>query len=173
MKDGDDKVTQKLGEISDFTTQTIYELRDTIWAMNKTEISFEDLQGRIANFMEKAGGASDLMAFNFIVSEGISKNAVLTSIQGMNVYRIIQEAVNNSLKYAKASKIDDVISGVDTDTMKVESSDDGQGFNEKTVERGNGLTNMKKRARDIQGNINITSQEGIGTQVQLTFKYGK
>ncbi|HCY83071.1 MAG TPA: two-component sensor histidine kinase, partial [Xanthomarina gelatinilytica] len=49
-----DNLNDKLKYISEFTSSTIYELRDTIWAMNKSEISFEDLQSRISNFIEKA-----------------------------------------------------------------------------------------------------------------------
>ncbi|MBX2827949.1 MAG: sensor histidine kinase [Flavobacteriaceae bacterium] len=173
MKGEDGKVTQKLGEISDFTTQTIYELRDTIWAMNKTEITFEDLQGRIANFMDKAGGVSDKVSFKFKVKDGIGKDAELTSIQGMNVYRIIQEAVNNALKYADASTIHVAISTLEDANMMIAISDDGKGFNLDTVEKGNGLNNMKKRARDLKGNLQVSSEENEGTEVQLTFKYGK
>ncbi|GAB5399073.1 MAG: sensor histidine kinase [Aureisphaera sp.] len=173
MKDEDEKVTQKLGDISEFTTQTIYELRDTIWAMNKTEITFEDLQTRIANFIDKAGGVSDRVSFNFNVEEGMGVDTVLTSIQGMNVYRIIQEAVNNALKYADAKEIKVAISNGDADDMNVVISDNGNGFNVDMVEMGNGLTNMKKRARDLDGEIKIASEEDVGTKVHLSFKYGK
>ncbi len=173
LKDENEKVTQKLGKISEFTTQTIYELRDTIWAMNKTEISFEDLQTRIANFIDQAGGASDQIEFSFKTEDSIAKDTLLTSIQGMNVYRIIQEAVNNALKYANARKIDVTISRKTDGKMGVTITDDGKGFNMETVEKGNGLTNMKKRARDVNGTVEVTSQERKGTQVELNFKYGK
>ncbi len=53
-----DQLKEKLDHISTFTSSTIFELRDTIWAMNKTEISVEDLESRISNFIEKAGLAS-------------------------------------------------------------------------------------------------------------------
>jgi tetratricopeptide (TPR) repeat protein len=46
-------LNNKLASISSFTKETIYELRDTIWAMNKNEITFEDLQTRISNFIDK------------------------------------------------------------------------------------------------------------------------
>jgi tetratricopeptide (TPR) repeat protein len=54
FKDMSEKLFLKLNGISSFTTQTIYELRDTIWAMNKENISFEDLQARISNFIDNA-----------------------------------------------------------------------------------------------------------------------
>jgi hypothetical protein len=53
----DNKVSNQLNKISDFTKATIVELRDTIWAMNSNEFTFEDLRSRIFNFIEKAKAA--------------------------------------------------------------------------------------------------------------------
>ena len=64
-----EKLTNKLSSISEFTKETIYELRDTIWAMNKSEISLEDLQTRISNYIDKANKASDVINFNFNIDE--------------------------------------------------------------------------------------------------------
>lgn len=97
----DEKLTSKLLSISRFTTETIYELRDTIWAMNKNEISFEDLESRITNFIDKANFLASDTKFGFICAENLDKNQVFTSIEGMNLYRIIQEAVNNSTNIQK------------------------------------------------------------------------
>lgn len=100
-----EKLSNKLKSISEFTSTTIYELRDTIWAMNKNEISLEDLQSRISNFIDKANFATDRIKFDFKSNASDDKNFTLTSVQGMNVYRIVQEAINNALKYANAKNI--------------------------------------------------------------------
>ena len=54
VSDTNEPVTNKLTSIGTFAKETIQELRDTIWAMNKPTISIKDLKSRIANFMEKA-----------------------------------------------------------------------------------------------------------------------
>lgn len=59
-----EKLTKKLQDISAFTKETIYELRDTIWAMNKSEISLEDLQTRISNFVENANTIQGISTLN-------------------------------------------------------------------------------------------------------------
>ena len=46
-KDVNEKLKDKLSSISSFTSDTIFQLRDTIWAMNKSEITIEDLHARI------------------------------------------------------------------------------------------------------------------------------
>ncbi len=168
LKEENAGITRKLTRISEFTTQTIYELRDTIWAMNKSEITNEDLQTRIANFIEKAGVARDEIDFSFTVSEEISPNHTFTSVQGMNVYRIIQEAVNNALKYARASRIE-VKFGAEDSGYIIQIIDDGMGFNPDEIEPGSGLHNIKKRAKDLGGRAEITSEKEKGTHIAIHF----
>lgn len=168
-------VTDKLGKISEFTSQTIYELRDTIWAMNKTDISIEDLQARISNFIEKAKVASDVH-FQFDVGKTLLRETHFTSVEGMNIYRIIQESVNNALKYSEAKNIQLSIekevfplegAGGDIRKYKIKVFDDGKGFNLEKTTFGNGISNIKKRAKDLGGKVEITSEKGKGTTVQL------
>ncbi len=161
-----EKLGDKLKSISTFTSSTIYELRDTIWAMNKNEISIEDLQSRISNFIDKAHIASEGIEFNFNKGEHINDDLQFTSVEGMNIYRIIQESVNNAIKYAEATKITVEVNQID-DKLLVQVSDNGKGFDVLKVELGNGLNNMKKRAHEIDGELTVTSAEGNGTTVKL------
>lgn len=169
LKEAGEAVTDKLSNISDFTGQTIYELRDTIWAMNKSKITLEDLQSRISNFIEKAGASSNGTSFSFAVSEGISEETEFTSVQGMNLYRIIQEAVNNALKYSEATEIEVGIDKNDEQYL-LKIHDNGKGFNENETEAGNGLANIRKRARDLGGQAEIVSKLGDGTSVTVSFE---
>ncbi|PWH84495.1 two-component sensor histidine kinase [Algibacter marinivivus] len=161
-----EKLTNKLSSISGFTKETIYELRDTIWAMNKNAISLEDLETRISNFIDKADVSSSGVNFKFNRVESLSKNMEFTSVKGMNIYRIIQEAINNSIKYADASKINVDIKKHD---KKIEFciTDDGKGFNENEVVLSNGINNMRKRAKEIDASLNIESEIDNGTQVKI------
>ncbi len=161
-----EKLNDKLKTITEFTTTTIYELRDTIWAMNKSEITFEDLQSRISNFMDKANNSAEQIQFNFNIDTSLSNDLTFTSVEGMNIYRIIQEAINNALKYADANAIDVQFKKVENELF-VSIIDNGKGFDPAVVADGNGLNNMKKRAHDIDGNINIQSETTKGTTVQL------
>ncbi len=161
-----EKLGEKLKNISVFTTTTIYELRDTIWAMNKNEISFEDLQVRISNYIDKANLAAQNINFSFTVDAHIDSDLSFTSVKGMNIYRIIQEAINNTLKYANASEIDVEFRQINNE-LKISITDDGKGFDKSTITLGNGLQNMKKRAQDINGNLEIDSISEKGTTITL------
>lgn len=159
-----DKLNSKLATISGFAKDTIIELRDTIWAMNYNQISFEDLEIRINNFIEKAKDSIDKISFSFAVSENL-KTTKLTSVQGMNIYRTIQEAINNSIKYANATIISITIKE-DYNKIVIIIKDNGLGFNISTVEKGNGLKNMNKRIIEIGGILNVISNNE-GTKIEI------
>ena len=158
---------EKLSGISSFTRETIYELRDTIWAMNKSEITFEDLQTRISNFIEKADITSKDIKFDFKIDKNVDIKTTFTSVTGMNIYRIIQEAVNNAIKYAQAENISVKIKNINN-AIEININDDGKGFDIESVELGNGINNMKKRAEEIKANLFIDSLINKGTQIKLT-----
>ncbi|QBZ96651.1 tetratricopeptide repeat-containing sensor histidine kinase [Flavobacterium sangjuense] len=160
------KLDNKLSSISNFAKSTIVELRDTIWAMNNSEISLEDLQTRIHNFIEKAKEAKAEISFNFTIEKSL-KNVIFTSIEGMNIYRTIQEAINNSIKYAAAKSIA-IDAKRENEAVKITVKDDGKGFDEKAVESGYGLMNMQKRIAEIGGKFELQSNSN-GTKINLFF----
>ena len=160
------KLDNKLSSISNFAKSTIVELRDTIWAMNNSEITLEDLQTRIHNFIDKAKEAKEEIVFNFNINTSLN-SLKFTSIEGMNIYRTIQEAINNSIKYANSSEINIDIIPLD-DNISISIQDNGNGFDSQQVDLGNGITNMKKRIEEIGGKIHIDSNVGIGTKINIT-----
>ncbi|AZI69994.1 tetratricopeptide repeat-containing sensor histidine kinase [Cloacibacterium normanense] len=158
-------VEKRLDKISDFTRNTIVELRDTIWAINKADFAMEDLSSRIFNFVEHAQSANQNILFNFSIDENL-KNLKFSSLVGVNLYRTIQESVNNAMKYANAHHI--VINAEKfQEGLKIEIKDDGKGFETENVDVGNGLLNMKKRMEEIGGNFSINSEIGKGTSINV------
>jgi signal transduction histidine kinase len=158
-------LTSKLDRISNFTRATIVELRDTIWAMNSNEISFEDLRLRIMNFIEKAKKVQENIDFQFDIDKDLG-TMKLTSIVGMNIYRTIQESVNNAIKYAEAGKIAIEIKSL-SNQIAIAISDNGNGFDIANTPPGNGLANMKKRIKDIGGSFAIKSEPQKGTTINV------
>jgi signal transduction histidine kinase len=160
------KLDDKLTNISSFAKETIVELRDTIWAMNSNEISFEDLESRIHNFIEKAKEVKDDIQFSFAIDWNL-KDIKLTSVEGMNIYRTIQEAVNNAIKYANASTVSIAVKRIENQ-IQITIQDNGIGFDESTIQKGNGLKNMQKRIEDISGKFHlIASPEGTKITVLI------
>lgn len=172
LKEADSVVKTKLGEVGDFTKNTINELRDTIWAMNKESISLEDIEARIANLLEQARTACPETTFVLDFQKDIDRNQSLTSVEGVTIYRVIQEAINNAIKYAKADHIEVSLSK-DQNRLSASVKDNGKGFDFRNPEIGNGLLNMKKRAKGITASYKIFSEENKGTSVSMTLDMKK
>lgn len=166
LKNTDAVVEAKISEIGDFTKTTINELRDTIWAMNKESIRLDELEGRIGNLLEQARLASPEVAFSLHIHSGMDRGHTFTSVEGVNVYRILQESVNNAIKYAEATQIHLEMYQANG-SITTEVRDNGKGFDTKTPVMGNGLRNMKKRAEDISAQWEAVSNIGQGTCIRL------
>jgi len=163
-KTSNEKLKAKLSEINEFANSTISQLRDTIWAMNKNEINFDDLQSRVLAFIEKAKLVSPTIHFKY--NSTVKSSIVLSSVKGMNIFRVIQESINNSLKYAKATEISINFSETEKKLL-INISDNGIGFDINSVELGNGLENIQKRIQEINGKISIKSEINKGTSIQI------
>jgi len=159
-------IKNHLTKISDFTKTTIVELRDTIWAMNANEFTFDDLSSRIYNFIEKAQSAKENTTFKFTVDESL-KNSKFSSLEGVNLYRTIQEAVNNAIKYADATEVSVQVKPIKSG-ITIEISDNGKGFDMEAIDFGNGIVNMQKRIEEIGGIFKIKSELTKGTQITIS-----
>jgi len=84
------------------------------------------------------------------------------------LYRIAQEALNNSLKHAKATRVT-VRIFIEEDKVILEVNDDGTGFEPRSAEAqgGMGLLNMNERAKRAGGSLFIHSDMGMGTTIQV------
>ncbi|HZH87132.1 MAG TPA: sensor histidine kinase [Brumimicrobium sp.] len=164
----EEKLKFKLNDLTDFTRVTISQLRDTIWAMNKDYLSIEDLQIRIVNFIDIAQNSAENIEFIF-EKDILDLDYAFTPAQGINLFRIIQESVNNAIKYAHAQKI--IIQMHENENEIIFSvNDDGKGFDDKQMNQGFGLKNMKARAEEINALFVLKTEFNKGTSVIISFK---
>ncbi|MBS4039292.1 MAG: sensor histidine kinase [Flavobacteriales bacterium] len=161
----DERILYKMDEISTFTRQTITELRDTIWAMNQDQISLQEIQSRLTNFISQANQSTNKTQVTLSVLSEINLKASMSSDKGISLYRIIQEAINNAFKHAMATQINVSISQSENQLI-ITISDDGKGLDWNTLHKGNGIENMQKRAKHIHGLITFESSS-LGTTIQL------
>lgn len=85
----------------------------------------------------------------------------------INLYRILQESLQNINKYAQAQHIH-VEFKTDGDTITLKVTDDGIGFEVDTKKRGIGLQNMLSRTSESEGTFEVQSQKGKGTTVTVS-----
>jgi signal transduction histidine kinase len=88
----------------------------------------------------------------------------------INIYRIIQESMQNVYKHANAKKIKISIS-LQKDVICLAIIDDGDGFDTSKNRKGIGLKNMTSRVENIGGEIDFSSKVGNGTVVNVKIPY--
>lgn len=107
-------------------------------------------------------------AFKYIIEEGFNWENI-QNIYKINLYRIIQETLQNIHKHSNAQKVDVKIQLIDNRILKLSIIDDGAGFDVSAVKKGIGLSNIKERTNSLKGHFEIKSKIGNGTQIIVTF----
>lgn len=87
------------------------------------------------------------------------------------IYRVVQEALRNCARHAKASSAK-VLVEHDAGNVRVRVQDDGQGF-DPTHTRGLGLLGMEERAKNLGGSFQVISHPGSGTQILVDLPLGR
>lgn len=96
---------------------------------------------------------------------------VYSSVVKINIYRILQELLQNVSKYADAQKCTVTIFEHEKQLV-VEVHDDGIGFDVNSLSKGIGLKNIRERAKSIDSEIEIKSIINEGTTIKLKVKIG-
>jgi signal transduction histidine kinase len=90
----------------------------------------------------------------------------------INIYRILQESLQNCNKYANATKIKVEFKKLN-DNLMLKISDDGIGFNVNKVKKGIGLQNIKTRTIECEGTLEIKSKKDEGTTIIIVIPVKK
>jgi len=101
-----------------------------------------------------------------VQEEGLDLSKKISSANSIQILRIVQEAVQNAVKYAEASQIQ-VIFSLSENRLQFQVIDNGKGFDLEMVKAGNGLGIMQKRADEIEAILSVKSETGQGTEISL------
>lgn len=87
----------------------------------------------------------------------------------INLYRIVQESINNALKYAEATSIDVKLTKFKTDNLQLDVVDNGIGMEVESVDQTShfGILGMRERAQALHGSFKIVSVKGKGTAIHV------
>ncbi len=155
------KLTPKLELLKDFSREALTDLRSTIWAMKQEDSDLEKLVLKINETVQRLNSGIDNILIS--VENNIKSNKIITSNQMLNLFRIVQEALQNSIKHSFAKNIKIIFNEI-VNGFEVIIIDDGLGFNTNNQNNGNGLSNMKTRCNSASGNFNISSDSN-GTTI--------
>ncbi len=162
-----EKPSEALDDLSDFARETMQQLRDTIWTLAQKEISVTDFARRIRDHLARL--LSDRDKPIYLVSCDENESLILAPNQAVQLFRVIQEAVNNALKYADAHQIEISFERSGTQ-LNVAIRDNGKGFSkldQKDFNQGFGIKNMRTRIESLQGVFELLTAVGQGTVIKI------
>ncbi len=141
--------------------QIAHDLNQNLFDDNVTFISI------VENLFTMIKNHSDI-EFKLQVDERIDWDLINNNTK-INIYRIIQETLQNIDKYAKASKVTLNMNKNENEIL-ITITDNGIGFNPRTNKKGIGLHNMKKRMEEINGKFLLETTRNKGTKISLQFQ---
>ncbi|MBK9710996.1 MAG: GAF domain-containing sensor histidine kinase [Kouleothrix sp.] len=162
------RVFSELDKLGALAKRTTHEVRTMLFELRPLALETQGLDTTLRQYLERFQGNGTLI---ILESSEISAN-LDTRTEG-TLFNIIQEAINNALKYAKAEHIW-VRLKQSSATLEITVQDDGGGFDlQKVLEsyekRGSfGLLNIEERAKLIGGTSEMMSAPGQGTTVRVT-----
>jgi signal transduction histidine kinase len=155
---------EKLVQLEGFGRDAISQLRETIWAIqsNNTEVlSFVD---RVRALINRYNDSVQVEFKNLI---GFNATQKLTALQTLYLYRMVQESLSNTYKYAMATRLSIEFIMETPALLAITISDNGKGFDTQKATNGNGLKNMEQRAFEISASYRLTSSPGKGTTIKI------
>jgi len=153
---------QSAQSVSDNAKNIMASLKETIWILNNDAITITDFIDRFKLYANKTGHNFSGTQISF--KEKLVNNQVLSPSESLNLFRIMQEILQNAFKHANAKTITIFVHSHDTAYISIK--DDGVGFDTDCNITGNGLFNIKYRAKEAGYNLTIISTEQ-GTELTL------
>ena len=122
-------------------------------------IELKEMVEDLLSTLDDSAGIKTTLIYNITEDE-------LTDDLKLNIYRIIQEHVNNILKYSKAKNVFVSLKIIDT-LLYMQIEDDGKGFDMNSKRAGIGISNMINRVESFNGQISIKSSPGNGCKTSI------
>jgi signal transduction histidine kinase len=153
---------QSVQSVSENAKNIMISLKETIWILNNDAITITDLIDRFKLYANKTSRNFPDVQIRF--KEMLVTNQVLSPSESLNLFRIMQEVLQNAYKHANAKTITIFVQSSDSTFISIK--DDGVGFDADSSTPGNGLHNIKYRAKEAGYMVTIISTEP-GTEIIL------
>lgn len=159
---------ERLDQLRNLTRGALAEMRMLLLELRPgalTELSLSDL---LRQLVDAAVGATGVDAT--LTLDGGGPSRLPPDVQ-VALYRIAQEALNNTVKHAGASAVEVIVSGRPAGGVSITIRDDGCGFDPAGCPPGQlGMSIMRERASETGARLSIDSAPGAGTRVEVEWR---
>jgi len=160
------KKNESIREIIKYPIELINSSIDEIRLLSHkqvTPLKNINLQEMLQNLVSALDKNSSLnVSFSYTV-----KGSLLSDELKLNIYRIVQEQINNIIKHAQAHNVTIEVK-TEEDNISVQITDDGKGFKLSEKRKGIGISNMMNRIESYNGKMQIKTSPGNGVKIKVT-----
>jgi two-component system, NarL family, sensor histidine kinase UhpB len=158
-----DELREQFQDISDLAARAISEARQISYDLHPSQLDHLGLIRSLEAMIENADESSVIE----IDGKFDSADDVFSVEAAMNIYRIVQESLNNILKHSCAKNARVTLER-DIHEVILKIEDDGCGFKAGENPKGLGLKNIAERVRMLGGRLKMDSALGRGTRIEIT-----
>ena len=168
IKVSDEKAAKKLDDSQQLVRRSIKELRQLANLLHGEKIIETGLVDAIvyeAEWLRKSG--------NYVVhfDNNINEELGLSTEKDLILFRLLQEVINNIIKHSSATEITITLDHF-KDNILLSITDNGTGFVVDEVKKnGMGLSNLSRRTKSLQGEMEIISAIDKGTTIAIKVPY--
>ncbi len=159
-------INENIENVKGTSKQLLQTLRETIWILNKEQISAQDFFDKLIDHAHRY--IQTVAGMRLQVNQDFRENKILNSNEALQLFRICQEAVTNACKYSAAEILE--ISGiVNNNKLTISIADNGKGFAIDKIagKEQYGLKNMAQRAAAVDAVFIIEAAEKEGVLVRV------
>ncbi len=156
----------EFGAVTRLTNDLVRALYETVWAVNPKNDHLDSLASFVCQMANQMCAQAQLRC-RLEIPDLLDDVPVASPIRH-NVIMAVKEAIHNVIKHGHASEIQISLRQAGR-VLTLQVSDNGCGFDPVVAVRGNGLDNMQRRMRSLQGSCWVVSQPGAGTKVTFEF----
>ncbi|MBX2952145.1 MAG: hypothetical protein KF870_06545 [Leadbetterella sp.] len=148
--------------LSQNVADAIQEVRDISYALRPYQLDLLGLTSSVKSLVQES---LDAVQMDYRIDTD-NIDGMFSNDAQINIYRIIQECINNIVKHSGAANVEVVIKK-QKDGLKICIADDGKGFDRSVNPNGFGLKGIKERLQILGGTLTLTSAPSGGTRFEF------
>jgi ligand-binding sensor domain-containing protein/two-component sensor histidine kinase len=157
-------IGEPLTVIATASRDLVDSMSDIVWAINPKKDHLSDLVQRMRRFASDVFTARQIeFSFN---APGEEQALKIGADLRRQVFLIFKEAVNNIARHSRCTEAE-IEMRIENRWLTLKVVDNGPGFDPAQLSEGQGLTSMRARAKELDGELQITSNDGRGTTILL------
>lgn len=157
---------EMLERIINLSQHSVNSIREIIWALDPKTGTLYDLLLKVRDFIVNNARAKNINPIISIPSKESLPASNLSPELRRNLWLLLKEIFMNSIKHSDSKNL--FFTAVyNHKILKIEIRDDGKGFDINGSYEGHGLTNINRRARQLNADVKVESQPGDGTKYTI------